>query len=261
MLRLLLVILLILVVGGDIMPHGTPDWGSGSPQTTVYAINDMAELAVRLGSPAIQDRRGNVVFMEDFEKGVGIWSTVTSGTGSEVKLVVGYGMRGRVSARLTCGSTAGAYAALYRRIEPVVPSLVGLEASLDLLQGDEEVIFRMQSHDGTYYSIYYLKYDHGTGKLYVRDETQTYQEIGDIGTPSASTSTMLTIKLVVDMVNYRYYRVIVSGREYDASAIDTYKSSSSYAFLTDVFIGNYRDTASSRTVVVDNVIVTQNEPE
>lgn len=61
------------------MPRGMPDWGEYSPQEVVSKLLDNAELAARLGSPVLFDRRGTVIFMDDFNCGVNHWDTVTKG--------------------------------------------------------------------------------------------------------------------------------------------------------------------------------------
>jgi len=53
--------------------HGTPDWGVTAGARTVYQMTDLGELAVRLGSIVTHDRRGDVIFLEDFEEGMGRW--------------------------------------------------------------------------------------------------------------------------------------------------------------------------------------------
>ena len=56
------------------MAHGAPDWFGTTPQGMVHRVADLAELAARLGSPDVFDRRGNVLFMDSFENGQNNWS-------------------------------------------------------------------------------------------------------------------------------------------------------------------------------------------
>ena len=62
------------------MAHGHPDYGGAAPLATVYTLQDLAELAARLGSIDVFDRRGNVLLLDDFESGIKKW--LFGGTGS-----------------------------------------------------------------------------------------------------------------------------------------------------------------------------------
>ena len=56
------------------MGHGYPDYGTQGPVSTVHSIQDLGELAVRLGSIVTFDRRGNVLWLDGFDSGIGAWS-------------------------------------------------------------------------------------------------------------------------------------------------------------------------------------------
>jgi len=60
------------------MAHGRPDDSNIKSVIPVYVMQDLAELAARLGSTVVLDRRGSVIFMEDFGKGLGGWIRASS---------------------------------------------------------------------------------------------------------------------------------------------------------------------------------------
>jgi len=62
------------------MAHGTPDWGVTASKKTIYSLHDMGELAVRLGSIVSFDRRGDVIFSDSFQNGLG--KVYASGVGA-----------------------------------------------------------------------------------------------------------------------------------------------------------------------------------
>ena len=86
------------------MAHGTPDWGVTAGAVTTYQVTDLGELAVRLGSPISHDRRGDVIWWDDFECTLNKWQTVANGAGSSVALSDARARNGRYSALLISGS-------------------------------------------------------------------------------------------------------------------------------------------------------------
>ncbi|GAI56753.1 unnamed protein product, partial [marine sediment metagenome] len=55
------------------MAHGQPDFGMYQIAKTIYRLADMGELAVRLGSIVTHDRRGDVIWMDNFDSGIAKW--------------------------------------------------------------------------------------------------------------------------------------------------------------------------------------------
>ena len=65
------------------MAHGARDFGIYAPKETIVTIEDLGELAVRLGSPVNYDRKGDVVWVDGFEDGIDKWDIdLTLGRGS-----------------------------------------------------------------------------------------------------------------------------------------------------------------------------------
>lgn len=75
----------------------------------VWSVADLGELAARLGSPVTFDRRGDVVWHDDFEAGVHKWSWAGFGPGygRGVMPCAHRSRNGRRSARLNSGREAG----------------------------------------------------------------------------------------------------------------------------------------------------------
>jgi hypothetical protein len=108
------------------MVHGHPDWGEGAIVSTIYRVMDLGELAVRLGSIDTFDRRGNVIFLENFEAGYLKWATSINGTGSSVSLVAGIARSGEHSCLLVGGPGVGRFADVTRSVAiPVIGKLGG----------------------------------------------------------------------------------------------------------------------------------------
>ncbi|GAI49683.1 unnamed protein product, partial [marine sediment metagenome] len=63
------------------MSRGQPDYGSSAVKEVAGTLADMGELAARLSSIVEYDRRGDVVYLDDFEEPVLKWSPLAAGAG------------------------------------------------------------------------------------------------------------------------------------------------------------------------------------
>jgi len=52
------------------MPRGHPDYGQAGPTSLIATVPDLGELAARLGSNNTWDRRGFILWYDDFEASV-----------------------------------------------------------------------------------------------------------------------------------------------------------------------------------------------
>ncbi|MFH1593720.1 MAG: hypothetical protein ABID09_03365, partial [Candidatus Omnitrophota bacterium] len=95
------------------MAHTNPDYTSKGKLNTITASTDNAELAVRLGSVVTFDRRGNVIFIDDFEGATLFWTTGGAGVGNVEALTAAWGKSGSQSCELTAGAGAAGQARIY----------------------------------------------------------------------------------------------------------------------------------------------------
>lgn len=74
--------------------RGQPDWGAMRPLGVMATMADVGELAARLGSRCVYDRRGNVYYWDDFEGTVNRFRTNTTGVGVAPILNSAYSLSG-----------------------------------------------------------------------------------------------------------------------------------------------------------------------
>jgi len=132
------------------MPHGGPDWGTGGPLKTVYTLEDMAELAARLGSIVTFDRRGNIVWMDDFNSGLSKWFASGTGLDNSQAISSELAFHGWTSAKLVCGSDGTRLALLERQLAYPALSRFGLELAWNLGSTIEKVqlLFKLRTATG-----------------------------------------------------------------------------------------------------------------
>lgn len=248
------------MLGGYIMGHGYPPW-SGVKKETVFSLPiDMAELAARLGSIVTFDRRGDVLWLTDFDHGLAEIYTVASGIGSDHCLSTITTYRGAYSLKLIPGSADGDYAAATKLLPYPVLSKFGLEASFTWHADVDYLYLRIIIFSGTQRSWWEIRLHETDGKIYYYDEDGNIQEIDDLPNWLTSTYIFHTAKLVVDAETGNYVRLIVDDTgyplgDYSGEVVDD-------ATPPDMrcTISVYTTVGNNPPIYVDGVIITQNEP-
>ena len=237
-----------------------PDNYPWMPGSSRYPMPDMGELAARLGSPVIYDRRGEVVWLDIFNNGLANWLVVESGTGASVKITATDTDLGPYAAKLTGGSDGAREAALIRRFPITSLHKVGFEVS---------VYYTSTSFD--YIQMDLIRYD-GTNQheATIRISTPATQEYRDsaaalIGFATkdvlASTKPIYhNLKLVVDMDNDEYVRFLYDDVEYDLSGIAIRVQASAAQAQHYAQFSVHSDSGQNDIVQVGRVIITGNEP-
>lgn len=241
------------------MPHGTPDWWGVEPTSTVHRVSDFGELAARLWSPDTYDRRGNVVWMDSFEVGLEGWiSAFAGGSGGVVQSAKAY-RTGAYSAKFTTGKDASGNASLskYHPRPPVGP--LGFEVSFAALSADPTIRLRFYHYDGSDYHLFSVRYDYPNKKLQYLDNTPDWVDLPPSAAFYPNITSWNVLKLVVDIENNNYYRVLLNDSEHDLGGIDAYTFGSETAPYLSLVIFADGDNDDNYTVYFDDVILTQNE--
>jgi hypothetical protein len=242
------------------MTHSLPDYTTKYKLTSLFASIDNAELAVRLKSIHSHDRRGSVLWMDDFEGSVLRWEPTCSGAGSGVALSTTYQRSGIQSAACTTGPGGSDYAGLRRSLTYPTLSPLGFEISFKPTTLIDYYLMTAIVHTG---SIYY----YSAIMLDVTNDALKYLTTGGAYTqfsadcPLALISNLfMTIKLVIDPVTGYYKRFMLNNVTHDlsANAIRTVASATDpYYYFQFQCINS---SASSRVMYVDDAIMTIDEP-
>ena len=240
------------------MPHAGPDWGTYAPVSTIYSIQDLGELAARLGSPVTFDRRGNIIFMDNFDSGIEPWWIGGNPTGWTGRWSPDQYKSGGFSLELTTKAAAGA--SVYAQCYFPYPSKsrLGVEICFNHNYQVKQADFNIEIYDGSYLYEAYIRLIDDT--WYYQGDDHEYHALSP--TTDLMTDIMFhTLKLVFDLTTGKYVRLIVDTTVFDLSNFIIYKvdSSSSPSFYIYYEI-TARESAAAAQVWIDNLILTQNEP-
>ncbi len=242
------------------MGHGTPDWWGSEPGETTFQVQDVGELAVRLGSIDTFDRRGNVVFIDSFEHGLGPYLTDTYGAGSAVVLSTITARSGVYSCKLATGAVGLAYAEVGRYQPYPVLSKHGLEAAFTVNDNAVDIWLGFYIYDGVNYTRFNVKYLPASDKWQYYGSDTAYHDLITGQALAASTNLFHVAKLVVDPEAGKFYYFLIDGTEVSMAGIAGYAVANAGAPRLEAWIALHGGAAAAATIYVDDIIITQNEP-
>lgn len=220
----------------------------------------LAELAATLSFTKRHDRRGNVYHVDGFEHGLSGCDTDLSGSGASVSLTSSETRSGSFAAKLTGGSTLTRYATVWYKL-PLPPLCkIGVEVTFRLDSNVEYVLLFISYIDGTTEHQGYVRHDTANHKW-------QYVNSSGVWTDFLTGKQLLEIdymfhlfKLVIDPNSNKYVRALVSGQEVDMSSYGLYTPTSSVMPHLWVEFFAYSEAGVNGVVILDNIIITINEP-
>lgn len=246
---------------------GLPDYAQPMPVGQVpvgpiYTSTDVAELAARLGSINKFDRRGNVIFLDDFVDELGWETTGTFASGYTVTRSTITTKSGGVSCKLVV--PASSYAQIGKWLPYPVLSRIGYEIAFVHSDNADTYNWYMYLSDGTDTYATAVRITDITASV---GTLQIYVGAGwiDIATVSlyGKHGMFHILKVAGDFTsaNRRYTRVIFNESEYGISSHTLDTSAPVVALPYIRLIAKVTAKAvGTATVFMDDVIVTQNEP-
>lgn len=242
------------------MPHGAPDWYKYRRDSITHPVDDLAELAVRLGSITISDRRGDVIFMDNFEHGLLHLILSTAGSGASVTPDPTTAKSGGYSAKMTTGDTANDSTQIELHMPYPTLSRFGLEVTFTSNNNLTRIAFGLFLHDGTTVHMAHVRYVPAT------DIFEFYNDAGGWTTFATGldlyvdTQHFHTFKLVCDFTTQKYTRVILNDTAYDLSAYGYLTGADAKLACILPVIEIRTSVNSNQTIYLDNLIITQDEP-
>ena len=241
-------------------PHGLPDWGLTGPKHVTYGLDDLGEHAVRMGSPHLWDRRGDVIYASDFRDGLAMFHTGAWGLGAQVDLVTGFSRQGAYSVRLRAGSNGQQRAYLQLACPFQDPSNVGLEFSFSVEPNTEKVRAQIEWWDGATSYMAWCRYMHVVKDI----DCWVHPGVGHIIDPNVSRHECVrpehTMKLVVDMAANEYVRFMIDDLSYNLGGLEARRAGAIFPPYWVFTVQQEGVALTNPDIYVDNVIVTQNEP-
>lgn len=240
--------------------RGQADFGMYAVKEVSASISDMGEVAARLGSIDIYDKRGDVISFDNFEEPLLKWASTHGVAGSVVILSSTSAKSGSQSIKLVSAAGAGNAAAISKKISILGTERLGVEISFANV--DTAVEFHI---DLTYYTgvVYYsasLLIDLNSRKLYVYDEDGNPVEVATFSLFQSGLFIYYTVKLVIDFKAETYVRLLLGHKEYDISAVSLETAPNLTAPYFFVQIGIWNRGVPGGTMYIDDYINTQAEP-
>lgn len=242
------------------MAHGHPDYGLDATRETIHAVTDLGELAARLGSPNVFDRRGDTIWMTDFEHGIEGWRITLDGAGASVVWTPDYKLRGGFAMKLTAGSTLDRFARIERELAFPVISRLGVEVAFTEDDNLESVDFYITLYTGMVRIEWAFRYDHLLGQTYALTTDEDWVPIGPPVTVYTSDYLFSVSKLVVDPNRALYDKLIAGPATFpldDIPALVTGDGTLPHLSFQGTI---YSQALVNAIVYIDSVIITQNEP-
>lgn len=241
------------------MTHTLPDYSTRYKMTTIFGNIDDAELAARLGSPVTFDRRGNVVWMDDFENTLNKWGAEGNGVGNSQAVNITRARNKTTSVLLTCGSTVAVSSRIFKWLILPVETSIGTEISFSLGDDLDHFDFILRIYDGSNHSYCWLQIDFANSKITYYNDVGGFTDLITGITWDTTFKTWYTIKMVCDYATGKYVRMIFGNKTVDMSTIPMRVLNSGTYPQMRLYLTAYGTAATNATMYLDDFILTQNE--
>jgi len=237
-----------------------PDWYNYRPSSSRHVLGDIGELAARLGSPDVYDRQGDVLWYDRFQHGASAWLAVVGGTGAELKPSADNTFWPGFCLKAVTPSNGANQVYMQHFLPCLDTERVGLEVSLN-----PETLCKYFQLD-----IYYdntdisylgrLRIDVENNELQVLDEAGAYQAFVTGLEPFYGTAIYTTFKMVIDLKEGTYARVMRNQSTYDVSDYQLYPNAPGATPYLEVELWLRGTSGENDVVNLGHVIVTAAEP-
>lgn len=242
------------------MASGQRDFGLYAPTGTIVGLSDLGELAVRLGSIITHDRRGNVIWFDDFESGLNTWTLLSTIGADKPVWTADYAKSGGFCCKLHTSATAWNQSYIRHYMGIPVLSKFGLEVSFSLPSTNVNFYCEQAISDRVNIPKYGVEYDLPNKSLLYLGADNLYHTFATGIYPITLPYAFNTLKVVVDAVAKVYIRAIFNNTTYDLSAYSPYNPTTVSYTYHQAAITLENPAAEAKEVYIDAVIITQNEP-
>jgi len=221
----------------------------------------LSELAVRLGGVQSFDRRGDLYYVDNFDRNVKNYDTFLSGASASVVRSVDFSWFGTSSLKLSTEQGVNKRLSVVYVTEMLPSKRIGMEVMfIDTIDtGNHNIALRISYYDGVNYQNPILRYYYNDKELAIIDENSVKHVIAsNLG---IGINAWYAMKLVVDFNTGKYVRVLFNGVEYDISEYGFYTAANSTTkHLTFYYDLVAMDGGITFIDYLDHMIFTQNEP-
>lgn len=242
------------------MAHTLPDYTTKYKLATIFGQIDNAELAARLGSILTFDRRGNVIWFDDFERIALMWEEALAGVGAAAAISTEWARSKSTSCKLTAGIGAAGLSKIFKYFQYAILSNFGAEISFTSNDSITYFFIDLSCFTGTVGRLGAVFYYPATTTLKYMDSTGAEITLTTSLSLNATNKVFNTIKLVIDPLNNEYKRIILNDFVFDMSGIALRSWATGTTNGLRVQCTNKSLDAANQSIYVDDFILTQNEP-
>jgi hypothetical protein len=238
----------------------TPDFYEYLPGSDRYSLSDMGELAVRLGSLSTYDRRGEVVWTEDWGHGYSMYSFYLDGTGAAVHLEAGYVDITDYTLKLIAGSTGVHTARLFKFWGGWVGDKLGFETAFFIRGAANYVYLIFDRYKNNVDRQGGIRVKPSNGELSIRNNTGSYTVIDTLGNLALPYNVFHYAKLCCNFETNKYMRLLFNQKSYNLSSYDLYNVACGGDNYYGLYIEVEGRSGYNDTVNISHFILTANEP-
>lgn len=219
-----------------------------------------AELAARLTGMGGFDRRGNAIWLWDFEHGLGKWDKdLGAGTGAAVNIGT-ISRNGAYAAKLTAPSDGDLTVIITTDLAFPTLSKMGFEVSFTLAQYTTKVEADLMVYDGTNQYQGLIRYDYGNTRFEYQASDGSWTVLESSLNLDREANCYHTIKIVVDPSTGKYVRAILDDTAHDIDTAAMKSVASALAPHLAIQVKHLGTSGQLPVIYIDSIIVTQNEP-
>lgn len=242
------------------MSRGAPDYSNVKAANPLHRVDDLAELAARLGSPVTHDRGGSVLFLDSFTYGLGGWDATGYGTGASVALVPTPFRSGPFAVKMVAGSDGASAAKIVRRVPYPVLNQYGLEMSYRMEANTAYIDMVLSRMDGTNEHSFYVRYDNLLNELQIKDSDGNFEAVATGMELWGDRAIFHNLKLVVDLEDDEFVRLVSNDCPYLLTDKPAYVFANADNPHVRIDVKLWGNAGANGFSYFDDVILTQNEP-
>jgi len=242
------------------MVRGQPDFGMYAPKTISASISDMGEVAARLGSIVVYDKRGDVVDFDNFEEPNLRWQKGAVPTGGDSYFSNLTAKGGSQSYYMYPAASAGATRHIKKYYQVIGTKRLGVEISFCKLIAGSSLVLNLWYYSGSKRYKAAAKVDASTDKVYILASDLSWLEVADVNRILDEYFAFQTIKMVVDFDTLKYVRLLYINQEFDISTTNLNSFAAGVVPSFFVQIENEALSAAGGGTWIDDFIFTQAEP-
>lgn len=241
------------------MPDG-PDYFQYRRYSNRHVLGDMAELAVRLGSPIAGGRLGDVVWFSQMDQGIAPFDYTLDGTGADLNIVSHQAEYGGYCLTLTAGSDGLGRVVVEHNSNRYEDSKHGLEVHAAFITEFDTFDFAFELYDGSTNHVAEFRLSATDGEYQYRTGSTTWVSVGTMPDLVSSKVVWHTLKLLVDPLENEFVRFSHGETVINLQGISLWDVSNSNEAKLRVRTNFNGRSGNNDMCLLDLIILTVNEP-